>query len=204
MKKALSTIAIFAALAIWATILHNACNPPKGDESTSLYELAVWELVRREGISLESYICPAGFKTIGVGTRTDTLDQITLPEARNMLRDDLQNRYDAVARLLPDHERHEVLAVAMLAHNIGITRLVQSDQWGRIVSRSGDCEQMWLEYCYYKDTKGRSMKSDNLRRAREFEVAMFFDKADQLAFIREDLKTNALKKYAESRTNSED
>lgn len=201
MKKTLSTIAILAALAIWATILHNGCGRQQSDDTPSLYELAVWELVRREGISLEAYICPAGFKTIGVGTRTDTLDKITLPDARNMLREDLQNRYDAVSRLLPDHERHEVLAVAMLAHNIGITRLVRSDQWDRIVSRSADCEQMWMEYCYYKDTRGRSLKSENLEQARKFEVALFFNRADQLSSIRENLKTNALKKYAESRTN---
>lgn len=199
MKKTLSTIAILAALAIWATILHNGCKQPDAD--VSYYELAVWELVRREGIELDAYICPAGFKTIGIGTRTDKLDRITLPEARNMLRDDLQNRYDAVARLLPDHSRNEVLAVALLAHNIGLTRLYQSDQWERIELRSEDCEQMWQEYCYYKADNGKAMKSENLERARAFEVALFFDKTDELASIREELQTNALKKYAESRAN---
>lgn len=198
-KTQIATIIAGVWLAVMLIVLTQLdrpalCEVEGNNEGLSLYEMAVWELVRREGLSLEAYVCPAGFKTIGIGSRTDTLDAVTLSEARSMLRDDLQNRYDAIARMLPDHQRHEWLAVALFAHNIGLSRLVTSPQWERIKNRTEDCDSMWKEYSYFKSSSGW-VKSPNLERARSFEVALFNCDTEYLHEQREELKANALRTY---------
>lgn len=163
----------------------------------SYYDLMIWEIVRREGVRLEAYDCPAGYRTIGIGTRTDTIDRVTLAEAKNMLRADIQARYEVIHKLLPGYENHEILAIAMFAHNLGLTRVLKSEQWTRFKNRTQDLDSMWLEYCYYKED-GSWRKSDNLVQARQFEVALFNLDTAYLNERREFLCNHALKSYIEA------
>lgn len=170
-------------------------DPPCEVSQPSLYSIAIWELVRREGIALKAYECPAGHRTIGIGRRDDVLDSVTVDEARALLAGDLQVRFDQIAKLLPDHERHEHMAVALLAYNIGIGKLTRSEQWERIVNRTDDVADMWLKYRYYKSPNGQWKESDNLRKARELEVAMWLNDTDALRAAHDALLAIAIQKY---------
>jgi GH24 family phage-related lysozyme (muramidase) len=185
----------YAPLFLLALVACERPAPAASEKQPSLYAIAVWELVRREGIALKAYECPAGHRTIGIGRRDETLDSITLDEARALLAGDLQTRFDRIAKLLPDHKRHEQMAVALLAYNIGIGKLTRSDQWARILNRTDDAADMWLEYRYFKAPSGQWKESDNLRRARELEVAMWKNDADALQAYHNDLLLIAIKKY---------
>lgn len=166
-------------------------------EMVSLYEVAVWELIRREGISLEAYRCPAGHRTIGIGRRDEERDTLTLDEACRLLAEDLQNRYDKITELLPTHTRHERMAVTLLVYNLGLTRVLQSEQWQRIVQRSPDVEEMWLKYRYYQ-VGGQWKESDNLRKARELEVMMWRGDEDALRAMHDSLKLQAINSYSKA------
>ena len=89
------------------------------------------------------------------------------------------------------------MAVALLAYNIGIGKLTRSEQWPRIVNRTDDVADMWLKYRYYKTTNGQWRESDNLRKARELEVAMWLNDTQALAMAEEKLQLMASKKYAQ-------
>lgn len=184
------------AFIVWLTLTVRTNRAVK-TEMVSLYEVAVWELIRREGISLEAYRCPAGHRTIGIGRRDEERDTLTLDEARRLLAEDLQIRYDKITELLPTHTRNERMAVTLLVYNLGLTRVLQSEQWQRIVQRSPDVEEMWLKYRYYQ-SGGQWKESDNLRKARELEVLMWRGDADALRIVHDSLKLQAINSYSKA------
>ena len=170
----------------------------EAEAQVSVYEIAVWELIRREGINLQAYQCPAGHRTIGIGRRDDKRDSLTLDEARKLLAEDLQMRYDKVSELLPMHSRNERMAVTLLVYNMGLTRVLQSEQWQRIVQRSPDVEEMWLKYKYYQTPAGAWKESDNLRKARELEVLLWRGDQDALRVVQDSLKVQAAAAYSKA------
>ncbi len=161
----------------------------------SYFEISIWELIRREDIRLEKYICPAGKPTIGVGLQTDKYESITLDQAKDMLYVDFQERYDVIEQLLPNHSRNEIMAVALLAHNIGINKLISSPQWDRIKNKTHDCVDYWSQYCYYTTPKGESKRSPNLQQARLLEIALWNNDVCLLKELRTELRENASEKY---------
>ena len=190
-------LALFVAAFIVRLTRSVRTNRAVKTEMVSLYEVAVWELIRREGISLEAYRCPAGHRTIGIGRRDEERDTLTLDEARRLLAEDLQIRYDKITELLPTHTRNERMAVTLLVYNLGLTRVLQSEQWQRIVQRSPDVEEMWLKYRFYQ-VGGQWRESDNLRKARELEVLMWRGDEDALRIMHDSLKLQAINSYSKA------
>lgn len=176
-----------------------SCNDRKHvkQEQPDIFSIAVWELVRREGIELNTYTCPAGYRTIGIGKRIDKNMSISFQEAKSMLYQDLQSRYDMVAKELPAHSRNEIMATTLLVYNIGLTNLKKQGQWDRIVAKSNDCEFFWKQYIYYK-RYGRYKKSENLIFARNVEIAMWNNDTNELLRLQNELKTLASEKYENS------
>jgi GH24 family phage-related lysozyme (muramidase) len=160
------------------------------------FEICIYELIRREGIVLESYTCPAGKPTIGIGYQTTDISQMTLQESKEKLYEDFQSRYDVFLELLPEHSKHEILAVTLLSHNLGINAVLSSSQWERIKNKDSDVVEYWLKYNKYKCYKTNTYKeSDNLSKARELEVLLWTNDTFRLSQEKEYLRNNALNQY---------
>lgn len=194
MKPMLCIFAVVALLLYIALRDDNQSARVEEPETLSLYELCIWELVRREGIELKPYTCPAGHLTVGIGNRVDSPVDFTLDEARRLAGETLQQTYDDVTRYLPEHSRNECLAVAMLSHNIGLYKLRASPQWGRIKDRTADVVEMWQQYVFFHDGSAW-VRSANLEKARAFEVALWSGDETTLRAMRNELKTNAEEAY---------
>lgn len=168
-----NSIYILAIIAVLILVqLNRSAKKEAKAARCALFDMAIEELIRREGFSEEPYLCPAGHLTVGIGNRTDSHERVTFDEAYARCVRTLQDICDTVSRKLPGHTRSQVMAVALLAHNLGLNRLMSSPQWKRIVEKTPDCEEYWLRYCWYK-SGGIYRISDNLVKAREFEVSLW-------------------------------
>lgn len=164
-------------------------------EKDELYELVVWELIRRESIRLSAYRDGAGHKTIGIGTRTKHLDTITLEQAFDSMHLKFAQIYDIVDKEFPNHKRNEKLAITLMAYNFGVTKLKVLGHWDRIKNREDDVVRMWKKYIYYLDYRtNRYEPSINLIRARNFEVALYQNDMAELNAQKNELKANAEEK----------
>lgn len=188
-------VSVILSLLVYNIIIIAFPKKEKVEKAPSYFELSIWELIRREDIRLDKYICPAGKPTIGVGLQTDEYESISLQQAKDMLYIDFQERYDVIEQLLPHHNRNEIMAVALLAHNIGINKLIASPQWERILNKTDDCVNYWNKYVYYTDPKGKSKRSPNLEQAREMEIALWNNDISRLKELHTSLKQGAHEKY---------
>jgi len=109
------------------------------------------ELVKYfEGFRAKPYLCPAGYWTIGYGTRSEeTAAPITQEQAEQLLRKELQKLQRSLKHyMLKDSE---VAALSSLAYNVGLStvrngtlynalKIGYKDQWYMILhySKSGD------------------------------------------------------------------
>ena len=165
------------------------------EDNFSYFEIAIFELVRREDLRLEKYMCPSGKPTIGVGLQTDSFNNITFQQAKDLLYIDFQNRYDVIAQLLPNHSRNQIMAVTLFAHNVGINRLQSYPQWKRILNQTSDVSEKWLEYSYYTPPNGKPRFSDNLAKARSLEVMLWENDIEGLKHMRDSLKKETTRIY---------
>jgi len=186
---------IIASISVYSLTLDKKEETISKKDYISYFEIAVWELIRREDISLEPYYCPAGHLTVGVGHRTENEDVLTLKEVKDQLYTDLQDRYDIFEKLLPKHSRNEIMAVSLFAHNIGINKLLNSPQWERIKNKTSDCEYYWSKYVYYFTPSKKPMVSENLKKARNLEISLW-QNSEELFDIREYLREEASKRYS--------
>lgn len=164
------------------TIVANSQNP---------FEIATFELFRREGYSPTVYVCPAGRETIGFGDVVDTEAErvfrsngMPFSTARAKLYANFKTGADEISRRFPGVYKspNQWIALCLLGHSIGWDRLqkrypefYQEIQMGRPSGR-------WLKYCYFKNYKtGRFKKSANLVRTRNTEWLLFNGDFDGLA-----------------------
>ena len=99
------------------------------------------DLVKRyEGFISKTYVCPAGYKTIGFGHRTDEITTITEPEAENLLRRDLK-KFEGKLNYAIEHDnitlnQNQFDALCSFAFNLGYSTLVFSTLWKKL--KQGD------------------------------------------------------------------
>ena len=99
------------------------------------------DLVKRyEGFISKTYVCPAGYKTIGFGHRTDEITTITEPEAENLLRRDLSKFASKISYSLEQDKikvnQSQFDALCSFAFNLGYSALVFSTLWKKL--KQGD------------------------------------------------------------------
>lgn len=131
---------------------------------------------KRENLELKSYICPAGFKTIGYGHTIKKADRkhikdidvkgINSQQADSLLNKDLNYCKDWVKKTL-HLEGHKLMAITNFCYAFGTTKLRKSQLYKNIkANKSIDSEiRRWVHI------NGRAAK--NLVREREFELALY-------------------------------
>ena len=107
------------------------------------------DLVKRyEGFISKTYLCPAGYKTIGYGYRTDEKTTITEPEAENLLRRDLNKFASKISYSLEQDKikvnQNQFDALCSFAFNLGYSALVFSTLWKKL--KVGDFDGASAEF----------------------------------------------------------
>ena len=179
-------------------------NLPKNEtKAIPYYEFAFYEIVRREGVQLSEYTCPAGYRTVGIGQRiySDTNIPTTLESARKAAQNELQTTYNYVEKKFPKLVHHQKLAVSLFVYNFGKTFFEKSDLYQEL-KKNGDINSTWKKYVYFRNKNTHEMqKSDNLKKSRLTELAIFNADEDFISDKIIELKENAVNAYIKAKTN---
>ncbi len=162
------------------------------------YEFAYFELIRREGIKLEQYTCPAGYTTIGIGHRFEKKcpKKITLKMAKSLAKNNLQKIHDVAEKDLPNLSHNELLAVSLFIYNFGHGYFLRSDLYTAIKT-GRNINKVWKKYVYYKDPESNKMiLSDNLMTSRKNELALFNSDEKYISKHTELMRSSTIKLYS--------
>lgn len=176
------------------------------------FQIALFELYRREGYVPTAYRCPAGLETIGFGDVIDTDAErrfrttgMPFSVARAKVYANLKTGADEIGRRFPGKYRdpHQWLALTLLGHSVGWARLEDKYPafYGEI--RQGQPSARWLKYCRYRDGKtGAVKKSSNLARTRNVEWLLFNREFAALTTYHADASRVARTRYERGRAAS--
>jgi len=126
------------------------------------------ELVKHfEGFRAKPYLCPAGYWTIGYGTRSkETASPVTQEQAEQLLRQALQNLQRSLKHdLLSDAE---IAALSSLAYNVGLTTVRNGSLYNELTR--GRKEQ-WFRILYYSKSGEKRLRGLLRRRCAELILA---------------------------------
>jgi lysozyme len=126
------------------------------------------ELVKYfEGFRAKPYLCPAGYWTIGYGTRSEeTAAPITQEQAEQLLRQVLQNLQRSVRHdLLSDAE---VAALSSLAYNVGLSTVRNGNLYNALTQGRKD---QWFRILYYSKSGDKRLRGLLRRRCAELILA---------------------------------
>lgn len=168
----------------------------------SYYEFAFYEMIRREGVRLDAYTCPAGYKTIGIGQRvySDTIQCKTLERVRKDAQNVLQQKYNIVEDEFPNLPHNKKLALALFVYNFGETYFKKSDLYYNIKANK-HVNKTWKKYVYFRNPETDEMqKSTNLMQSRKTELALFHADDKYIAKNIQRLKKNASEAYISAKT----
>ena len=134
------------------------------------------DLVKRyEGFIPKTYVCPAGYKTIGFGHRTDEITTITEPEAENLLKKDLKKFEQGLCKMLNAEElnvtQNQFDALVSFAYNLGLSALAGSTLW-RLFTH-GDIQGAADEFTKWIYAGGKPL--EGLKRRRHAERELFLE-----------------------------
>lgn len=151
-------------------------------DASNPFEVATFEIFRREGYVPKPYQCPAGLETIGFGDVIDTPEERTyktgmpFSAARAKVYANFKTGVDEINRRFPGkyNDPAQLLALCMLGHSIGWDRLERKYPPFYAEIAAGKPSARWLKYCRYIDGRtGRVKKSSNLERTRRVEWLLF-------------------------------
>jgi lysozyme len=134
-----------------------------------------------ESFQDKAYLCSAGKKTIGYGTRLDYHPEIkkgvciTEPKATELLRKDLDTLVTPVIKknIKVKLKQNQIDALYSLIHNIGVNNFVNSNVLKLINKRRfTKMKKDWQEF-----QMGGGQVLPGLQRRRQEELALFFSKS---------------------------
>lgn len=142
-------------------------------ERDTLKDYVLTNIKHSEGLKLRPYRCPANHWTIGYGhllTKNDLHIQIDTSFAEALLLYDFNKCYDLTDKTLKHNQR---LAIAHFIFNIGFTKYNKS-KIPKLIKQNKFIGWELLQFIHYKNNKGVYIKSNNLKKAREFELKLFY------------------------------
>jgi lysozyme len=134
-----------------------------------------------ESFQDKAYLCSAGKKTIGYGTRLDYHPEIkkgvciTEPKATELLRKDLDTLVTPVIKknIKVKLKQNQIDALYSLIHNIGVSNFINSNVLKLInMRRFTKMKKEWQEF-----QMGGGRVLPGLQRRRQEELALFFSKS---------------------------
>lgn len=164
------------------------------------FEVAVYEIHRREGYVPRPYRCPAGLLTVGMGDVIDTkaerefLSGMDFTTARAKVYANLKTGADEVKTRFPGKytKPNQLFALSLLGHSIGWDRLQRNYPEFYREIQNGTPSVRWLKYCRYRDKRsGRMKTSPNLVRTRRVEWLLFNDQWTALSAYHADAAKTA-------------
>ncbi len=150
------------------------CEPIPIYTNVDYRKIILHELKRREGLRLQKYTCPAGYRTIGYGHVGKTIKSIkTKQDADVQLEYDL-DRYVQKVNKIYDYKlsSNQSYALASLYMNLKHSKLKGSDL-ERCIKQGKNPYKYWIKYVKYTTPNGVVKTSTNLKRSRELEIYLF-------------------------------
>jgi lysozyme len=145
----------------------------------AMYSNRALNLIKKwETFQDKAYLCDAGKKTIGYGTRLDFHPEIkkgvciTEPKASELLKKDLDTLVTPVIKknVKVKLKQNQIDALYSLIHNIGMDKFVNSKVLKLLNSKEfPEMKKNWLEF---QMADGKVLRG--LRRRREDELSLFF------------------------------
>ena len=123
----------------------------------------------REGFVGHIYTCPAGIKTQGFGNTCITSNP-TMTEARIALVKNMDTYYNFVCNRYQHLSDEQCWAVTSLAMNSKYSTVFKGKFHKALINKQIPA---FGKYCWYKNTKGKWIKSSNLLQSRRYELALF-------------------------------
>jgi len=144
------------------------------------YDLCINNMKKNESLQLNTYKCPAGYPTIGYGhmlKKGEQFSTITEQQADSLLEADFNTSIQEAYRIT-GFTGDRCLAFAHFFFAFGTNKYYKSTlrkiiEGSKDVQRE-DIEREWLGWCNYKDTSGVWHEVPALKKARQFEVDLFF------------------------------
>jgi len=151
----------------------------KGYKYDKIYESVLQSIRKFEGLKLNAYYCPAGYKTIGYGHLIKDYeiiqDTITKEQAEELLVMDFENSIITVTKLIGYNkykEPEKTLALSHFVYNIGAGGFEKSTLLHLIKEdKSINCEI--LKWIHYRNKDNKLIISNNLKNARLYEISLY-------------------------------
>ena len=142
------------------------------------------DLIKRyEGFISKTYVCPAGYKTIGFGHRTDEMTTITEPEAENLLKKDLK-KFESKLNFSLEHDnvilnQNQFDACISFIFNLGFSAFIFSTLYKKL--KKGDyagASEEFMKWIYITKTDPETgerfkIKLKGLETRRKSEQELF-------------------------------
>jgi len=139
------------------------------------YESTIQYIKEHEGYAGgKPYICPGGYNTVGYGhviLKHETFTQLTKMQADSLLRADFNKAIDLVEKTI-DIKGSKKLAIAHFVFTRGIGTFIKSPLKA-MVENGEDIDDEIVKWCYYRNIKGESIKSQHALNIRKWELKMY-------------------------------
>ena len=139
------------------------------------YERTIQYIKEHEGYAGgKPYICPGGYNTIGYGhviLEHEAFTQLTKSQADSLLRADFDKAIDLVEKTI-DIKGSKKLAIAHFVFTRGIGTFIKSPL-KEMVENGEEIDEEIVKWCYYRNIKGESVKSQHALNIRNWELKMY-------------------------------
>lgn len=179
-KILLLLISFLCTLNLWAPIHEiNIMKIAQEYNYEKLYNKVLTSIKSFEGLKLNTYLCPAGYKTIGYGHCIKPNEHIsgslTLAQADSILRADVDYAMMSILKLKKFdkyREPEKVLALTHFVFNMGCGNFNKSILKEKVLNNK-HIETEMLRWVHYKDNNQNVVTSQNLIKMRHFEIDLF-------------------------------